>query len=254
MLRSLLRHRRFILTLARANLRRRYAGTNLGVFWSLFHPLCEFFVYLCVFSRVAPSSSYALYLCAGLVPWLNFVEMLFLSSQALRENAPHLRRLPLPREVFVAATALSSGFALWWTIGFLYFTRPFFGLALDARMLIWIVPMILLWQLLALFVGLCLADLSLLFPDLGELLRPVLEIWKWTLPVVYPLQWLPLQVLNWLPWNPPACFILGFRSILLENQPPSSQYLLICLGWVCLAASTAVFLRKITGDEVLDLL
>ena len=60
--------------------RRRYAGSGMGVVWHVLIPLVQIVVYFVVFSRFMgarggeySAGSYGLYLCAGILPWFAFL-------------------------------------------------------------------------------------------------------------------------------------------------------------------------------------
>ncbi|MHC5823386.1 MAG: ABC transporter permease, partial [Nostoc sp.] len=65
---NLYKYRRYIFYNAWYELRYRYAGTGIGIFWNIINPLCEILIYTVVFSlllsRGVRGSSYALYLMA----------------------------------------------------------------------------------------------------------------------------------------------------------------------------------------------
>src|SRR5687767_5171816 len=115
MLNHFYQYRRYIWQNARDELRYRYAGASLGIFWHLIHPLLQVLIYTFVFTQVViiqpedqQDAPFVLYLCAGLFPWLAFSETLLQGSNAFLENAVYLKRLPIPAEVFLAKNVLIS--------------------------------------------------------------------------------------------------------------------------------------------------
>ena len=115
---ALLEHRRFIWARAVAELRHRYAGTTLGVFWNILHPLAAIGIYSLIFGvlrdRIVPDLEvpYAIYLCIGLLPWLAFCEAVNGGAKSLRRNATYLKRLAVPEQAFVAQTAVTATLSL----------------------------------------------------------------------------------------------------------------------------------------------
>src|SRR6184192_4435706 len=114
---ELWQHRLWIWDSALSDLRHRYAGSGLGVFWNVVNPIVTLAVYVFIFSRVLiprfgatqPSTiSFALYLIAGLLPWITFAEGLVRTTQSLLANAIHLKKVAIPESVFVAATVVSG--------------------------------------------------------------------------------------------------------------------------------------------------
>src|SRR3954468_12923107 len=120
MLKGLYSYRGFIWQTAVAELRHRYAGTGLGLFWNVLHPLALIAVYSVVFTSIMVNKSpgidratdFVLYLCSGLLPYLAFSECVTRGASAFTENAAYLKRLPIPEQVFVARSAASATMGL----------------------------------------------------------------------------------------------------------------------------------------------
>src|SRR3990172_9144128 len=77
------------------DLRARYMGSFLGFFWSVIHPLTQLLIYYFVFAlvlkiRLGPGyggANYALWLIAGLLPWMFFAEAVTRAPGAVLEQA-----------------------------------------------------------------------------------------------------------------------------------------------------------------------
>jgi len=80
---GLWQYRRFVWDTAIADLRYRYAGSGLGVFWNVLTPLAMLALYTFIFTAVlgprVPSATstagaFVLYLASGFLPWGVFAE------------------------------------------------------------------------------------------------------------------------------------------------------------------------------------
>ena len=104
MVASLVRYRSFIWRHARADLRHRYAGTGLGLAWTVVHPLAVIGIYSAAFTTVfaAPPTpgggrlAYTVYLCSGLFPWLAFADGVTRGTAAFLTTPPTSRSCPSP--------------------------------------------------------------------------------------------------------------------------------------------------------------
>ena len=113
---NLWHYRRFIARNALSDVRHRYAGSAMGVAWNVLNPLAQILIYSLVFSHVMASrvpgagsgAAFALYLCAGLLPWAAFSDCVLRGANAFIENAPYLKKLPIPEQVFVAQNAAAA--------------------------------------------------------------------------------------------------------------------------------------------------
>ncbi len=103
-------YRLFIWRSAISDLRYRYAGSAMGIFWNVLIPLLQILILTVVFSQImavrlpgaGSTEVFAIYLCSGLLPWLGFSECVSRGTQSFLENATYLKKLPIPEQIFVA--------------------------------------------------------------------------------------------------------------------------------------------------------
>lgn len=255
LLRHLYQYRRYIFNNAWNELRFRYAGTTLGIFWNLVHPLCEITVYTLVFSvlllRGTGERSYALYLTSGLLPWRTLTDGLMRGGDAFKQNAHFLKRLALPPEVFVAKVAVTSLFLLAIYLIFLIPLSALFGgrPALGVLLL----PLIaVMFQNFGFGIELLLANLQVLFPDLRQMLQFLLPLWSWTMPIFYPDEAIPEAMRPWLYLNPPYSFVESIRYLILENRFPSLFVWGAMFGWMFLFLGLGMMVHQKLQDEMRD--
>ena len=91
----------------------------MGVLWHVVTPLAQILVYYAVFSRFMSARSdtptggaYALFLCAGILPWFVFAECVARGGDSLLANEGYLKKLAVPEGVFVARTVATSALTL----------------------------------------------------------------------------------------------------------------------------------------------
>ena len=98
------RRRGLIFQLVRRDFEQRFVGSAAGWLWGIIHPLvllvCWTFVFsFCLKMTVPPGrghQSYALYLFAGMLPWLLFSETVQRSSNSLLEHANLITKTVFP--------------------------------------------------------------------------------------------------------------------------------------------------------------
>ena len=69
-----------IRSMVRRDLKQRYIGSLLGIFWSVIHPLTQLIIYYFIFAVVFKirlgleygGTNFAVWLIAGLLPWIFF--------------------------------------------------------------------------------------------------------------------------------------------------------------------------------------
>jgi len=260
---ALWQHRGFIWDSAIADLRHRYAGSALGIFWNVLTPLAMMVVYTLIFTSVFSSRAsvggtpgtvpFALYLSAGFLPWGAFAEGVTRGAQALLTNAMYLKKLPVPEHVFSAQAATAA------TFGMLIAGALVMCLALvlgqPPRWTWLLLPIVaVVWQFFGFGLGMFLGTLNTFFRDVGQILSVLLQIWMWSLPVVYPEDALPAAYRATLVFNPAYPFLYAFRAILLDGAPPPAWMWVLMLGWGVLAALTGYALLRRFRGEIRDVL
>lgn len=267
MILGLYRYRSFIWTNALAELRHRYAGTNLGVVWNVLHPLALIAVYAVVFTQVFSTGgrlpvavpgvgenlTFLLYLTSALLPWLAFAECVQRGCNAFSDNATYLKKLPIPEQVFVAQTAASATLGLIISFSLLLAISLLVGLKPSVQWLLLPLPLLAL-QVLGFGLGLLCGTLNVFFRDIGQLLAVVLQLALWTVPVVYPKEILPGWAQAAMPWHPLYPPLEGIRDLFLFRQMPSTATWAGMAAWPLLTCGVAWLAFRSLRTEIRDLL
>ena len=182
---------RFLLRLiVRKEMRVRYRGSVLGLFWSYVKPGVQFGVYfiaLGIFLRLNRTlEDFAVYLFSGLVVINFFGEALSNAARSVVRNAPLVKKIYLPRELFPVATTWVAGIHLVPQLvvlllgGLLTGWRPSVT-AVGAALLGLTIVAVLVTGL-----GLLLAALNVFFRDFENIVDLLLLVVVWASPVLYP--------------------------------------------------------------------
>ena len=105
--------RRILLTTTFFELRKKYAGSAVGIGWVFLYPLLflgiYLFLYLVVFKVRFPDMSsfqYVIYVFSGLVPYLGLMEVVNSSVVTMRQNAHLVKNVIMPIELVPFRTML----------------------------------------------------------------------------------------------------------------------------------------------------
>lgn len=262
MFRSLWAYRGFVLGTVRREFQLKYRGSVLGVVWTVLNPLAMILVFTLVFATVMKSSlpghegnrfAYSIYLCAGVITWGLFGEMLARLNTVFIENGNLLKKANFPRICLPMIVTLSAllNFAIPFGlfVVFLLLVGQFPGVVALAML-----PVLAVQVLFSLALGLLLGSLNVFFRDIGQFTGVVLQFWFWLTPIVYVATILPESVAGWLAWNPMWPIVSAYQQIFSQGLWPDWMSLLpVTLGsLVLLLAAGAVFLR-LSGEMVDEL-
>jgi len=261
MLRELWGHRAYILGGAVRELRQRYAGSGMGLVWHVLTPLAQIVVYFIVFSRfigsraggVYSAPSYAVYLCAGILPWFVFSECINRGATSLLANENYLKKLAIPEPVFVAQTVATSGLTL--IIYTVALGLMAFATGVPVRWTWLLVPVVLaLFLALGFGLALILATMTVFFRDIVHVIDLVLQIWFWITPVVYDVASLGPGLREVVEWNPAAAYIGGVRALLLHATLPDARLWMWMAGLACVVPMVGVLVLYRLRSDLRDAL
>ncbi len=250
------RYRLMLGGLIRRDFRVRYAGSTLGMIWALLHPLMFLLVYVVVFSwilriRFTPDGSsgeFALYLLAGLLPWLAFQDGVFGATASLVENASLVRAMSFPAVVLVAGRVLSNVASF--LVGLVIFLLLLALLGRVSWLVLLLLPPLVLFQVaFTLGVGLMTASAYTFLRDTLPVLQIGMMMWFFLTPIFYPLSYVPQRLLPLYSFNPMQSFATAYRAILLEGKIPFPAEMGLTCAWaaVALLVGTAIFARVEPG-------
>lgn len=258
MLSDVLPYHRYIRQNALRDIRHRYAGTGLGWFWHVVSPMLQIAIYYYVFSVKlkidfelpgVKHGAFALYLCAGMLPWVSFAEAVIRGTGAFQENASYLKKLPIPGPVFVATTAATAALQLSITLSLLFILALVMGL--PARVTWLLIPLIcVLWQTLGFGLGLFFGTLNVFFRDIVQMLIVFMQIWMWSVPVVYKETDFP----GWALLNPPLAFVHALHGAFLYGELPTAAVWIAMVLWPVVAATGGMLVYRVLKGELRDVL
>jgi lipopolysaccharide transport system permease protein len=218
-------HRSLLYGFLEQDIKGRFAGSMGGLLWSVIIPLVNIFIYIFVFSvvmkiRIQPEETgtdeFAIYLLAGMLPWLAFSEALSRSTPALLEKAGLITKVHFPVHilpyVMVFSSFILNGLALLLFLIYLAFSGYLSQLWLFFPLLL------ILHVLFTLGLAAFAAALCVFLRDLQQLMTVILSLWFFLTPIIYPLSMVPEPYSNWLVWNPTFYFAELYRDLLLQSS------------------------------------
>jgi lipopolysaccharide transport system permease protein len=217
------------------DLKARYVGSFIGIFWSVIHPIVLLLVYTFVFSlifrsRINPETegtdSFALFLFCGILPWLFFQDTVQRSSTVIIENTNLVTKTLFPGEI-LPLVILLSGFVNH-LIGFAIFFPILLFSSVKISIFILMIP-VYIFFLMAFTLGISwfVASLNVFIRDVSQIVTVILMFWFWGTPIFYPMEIFPKSLVFLVHCNPLAYVVIGYRDCLLRNQMPDLEKLAI---------------------------
>ena len=207
------------------DLRTRYAGSAMGLFWSIVHPIMSLIIYTFLFSVILKVklgdqpgiTNFALYLFCGMIPWTAFQETVLRSTTSIVDHGNLIKNLVFPAKtlpLYIACSSLITGLisATILIVGIFFilnFVSPY----------ILLLPIVLLFQLLfALGLSFMMAALHVFFRDTIQVVGVSLTVWMFLTPIFYPENLVPERFKFVYLLNPMTHLVHIYRDIFLKAQ------------------------------------
>lgn len=229
------------------HLRGQYKQSVLGYAWAFLNPLTLLLTLSFVFSVLLrfPSQGlpYALFVLVGLLPWMFFANGLSAATDSVSGAMNLVTKVYFPREILPMAAINTKIVDL------------FFGLIILAGLMmiynhpptetvLW-VPLLFAIQLIF-TAGLAfpMAALNVYFHDVRYLVGVVLTMWFYLTPVIYPVEIVPSKYQFIFDLNPMAILVNAYRRVILLDDSPAMDRLLLGLGIAVVTFVIGYFLFK----------
>ena len=258
-LRSVYVNNYMIRSMVHRNIRARYVGSFLGIFWSIIHPLTQLIIYYFIFSvilkiKLGPEfggTSFAIWLVAGLLPWMFFAEVVTQSPGSVLEQSGLITKMVFPSEILPLTNLLAAlinhliGVVI--LIGFLLALG--YGISLNIFL---IIPSLLATCVFALGISWMLSALNVFLRDIGQIISVFVNIWFFVTPIIYPRHLIPESFQRLYCLNPMLHTVEAYRVGLLGktdiNVTGLSYLLLLALVSFVLGGLVFKKLKPAFGD------
>jgi len=257
-LKNLFLYHNILLQMVFREIKGKFAGSVGGLFWNFAHPLLMLGVYIFVFVyifklRIGPSSgagTSAIYLMAGLFPWMIVAEGLSRGTTSLIENASLIQKTSFPTEILTAKAVLAPLFSQGVAILLLALYKIIFSGSFE---IIFFLPLVIFIQFFfTLGMAFLTAAATVFFRDVAQLVQIVINIWIYVTPILYPLIMLPEWAKKVMYFNPLYPFIETYQSLFVRGEPESLQMFIYASIWAVLFFVSGAFIFNKLKDEFAD--
>lgn len=221
MIKLLSQHQReTIWELAKTDIKLRYQGSFLGIFWVFLKPLGIFAVLNFVFSSYFDHTpNYPIRLLTGIILWSLFSDATMKGMTSLVTKTHILKKIFMPKWEIVLASILHSAIVFLFNLIilflFLFFFYQIFPSPLYLAMFMFYIFHI---YLISLVFSLFTATVYVRLRDLDQIWEVLLRILFYATPIIFPIDILPDNVRKWVYLNPMTFIIERSRSVLIDQQ------------------------------------
>jgi lipopolysaccharide transport system permease protein len=202
----------------------RYAGSLLGLAWTILYPLALLLVTTMMFGwflRVPTQGiPAALFLYCGLTPWLFSNNTIQSSAFALFANLQLVKNASFPREILPLGTLFVG--AVDFAVSSILLAAMLLYYRVPVSTALLLVPVLVVIQfMLTLAMSLFVSASLVFFRDIRFLVPIALQLLMYLSPVFYPLDLVPSRGRFWYLLNPFAALIDAYRRVILfQTWPP----------------------------------
>lgn len=220
--REIVLYRTLLANLISRDLKVRYKRSVLGIMWTMLNPLLMMIVFSIVFANIFQFSfeHFVVYFLSAYVLWNFVAQTTSWATACLLGYAPLIRKIYVPKAIFVLATVLSG------LVNLLVSLVPLAGIMLlvghPIRASVFFLPVpILLAVMFSFGLSLLLAGICIEFNDVVQIYAAVQLAWMYLTPIIYPLDAIPPRF-HWLiAINPMYYLVEMFREPIYGGTLPS---------------------------------
>jgi lipopolysaccharide transport system permease protein len=217
------------------DIKSKYAGSGLGLFWTILIPVVQITLFWFVFSLVMRARPYAqtnvpyiYFLLSSFFFWLAFSEGTLRASHIIIENSEIVKKISFPK-VLLPITVITSSYLLN-SIGFLLFMIVYAFISTPDFVSLLIIPVVFFQFLFSLGIGMLLSALVPYIRDLGQILGHVIQGMFFLSPIIYSIDAVPEKIRTIFYLNPMTYFASTYQTIiLLKEAPPVHLFLVLAI-------------------------
>lgn len=206
----------------------KYRKSVLGVLWTLLNPLFMMIVLSVVFSNLFKFDVeyFPVYLLSGQLIFNFYSEVTTCSMSAIIDNGPLIKKVYVPKYLFILARTFSSTINLLASFTALIVVMLAMRVELHYTVLLVWIPLAFIVAF-SLGMGLLLSAIAVKFRDIMHLYSVFVTALMYLTPVIYPMSILPEWLKPIVLLNPLTNILQMFRGVMMYNSLPGIKSILI---------------------------
>jgi len=228
--------------MVKRDFQQRYVGSAAGWIWGVIHPLVLLASYWFIFGYILKlpagkgraQEHYALFLFAGMLPWMLFSETLSRSTSSMLDQASLITKTVFPAEI-VPITIFLSAMVQHLIAVVLLFVAVGIVLHQVSFSLLLLPACAALLGFLAIGLAWISSSFQVYLRDTVQVVSVILIFWQWVTPIFLDEEKFPPNAHLLVIFNPITYVVRCYRDVLLDAKPPAWHDMAV------LAAVAAVF-------------
>ena len=256
-LRTLAQYSDLLYTLSLFRLNVRYKQSALGWTWAALQPLALMGIYTIIFTRVTTVATggtpYPVFVFSTLLPWIFFSSTISNAVNGLVLYPNLLTKMYFPREIIPLSYLVAS------FTDFCIASVILGGLMVHYKVpltwhLLYAIPIVVILAGFAAAIALFFSAVQVRFRDVGLAMPFLLQVWMFTVPVVYSLQAVPVRLRGLYLLDPVAGLIDSFRRVVIDGAAPDFRTLAFCGAIVAASLPVAYAFFKSSEATMADVI
>jgi hypothetical protein len=247
---NFLKFRPLLNELVARDIKIKYRRSVLGVLWTILNPLFMMIVLSVVFSNLFrfDIENFPVYLLSGQVIFNFFNDTTTTSMGAIIGNGSLIKKIYVPKYLFVLSRVLSSFINLMASITALILVM--LGMRVEMYWTVILVPIPLFFLVaFSLGVGLFLSAITVKFRDVMHLYSVFTTALMYLTPVIYPMSILPDWLSIIVKANPITNILIMFRDVMMNGRVPSLEGIVIAVVEVAVALGIGLYVFYKNQDQ-----
>lgn len=225
LIKSIVKNKKLIVFLSKDDIRKRYAGSYLGIVWAFIQPCVTIIIYWFVFEMGLKSTApgaygdlpFIIWIMCGLIPWFFFSEAISNVTNVFIEYSYLVKKVVFDIEVLPIVKLISSVFVHIFFIVLLFLVMALFGYYPTIECIqVFYYSFCMIALVLA--IGFFTSSLTVFFRDLAQVVGVVLQAGMWLTPILWSFDMLADKWFSFIfKLNPMYYIVEGYRGCLLNH-------------------------------------
>jgi ABC-type polysaccharide/polyol phosphate export permease len=234
------------------DIKERYAGSVIGVFWTFLQPLLFILLYWLVFAQIlririhtdTGEVPFFAFLLSGLLPWFALQEGVMRGASSILEKRHVIKKVIFPTELFPLSSVMSA--FIHHGVGIVVFLLVFFIWKgnISIQQISFIMVLLFLQILLTSGLSLLFSSLSVYIRDIIQILGVAFQMIFYMTTILYPITAVPKKLKIIVLLNPFTSLIEAYHNTIIYGRCPEFKDMIYLLFFTICAVIGGIYIFR----------